>query len=748
VTVDPGIVALHPDTSWWTTSRARLFLDAHTPDFTDPHQAGGRVVPADEVRFAVDPDRQLGMLADAGIDSVVLFAKCQYGNSYYPTDIGRRHAGLAGRDLFGEQLAAAHARGMRVIAYYSNMWDVAAAGAHPEWRLRTLASRGSTGRWDAVCLRSGYREFASAQVRELAERYPIDALWSDILTAGPCVCDSCSAAFRLRTGLPVPLSRDDEGWLDLVAFSGSVLDEYLAEQREVLRAARPSAALIPNFYGTTFVDAVIGLTTEHLRHADVGSSEGYTDWHGLGFPSFAAEYIRAGVLDRPHEVLVSRFVHTWDFTLRSEAQLRFEAFTVAAHGATVSVDDQPYADGTLEPEVYRRLAPVFARIGERAPYTVDARPEPYALIFASQRLRALESLLGTSESPTEGEQSAQFPHSEPRPGESDLAAAVSGSYRSLVEAHLPVSFVDERPASLERLEDAAVLVLADALSLSDAEVAAITEFVEAGGGLVVTGPAGTHTATGRVLPPERQQLRDLLGVEFGEAGEYTFPYLEATGWLAETAGRWPIPHYGRVRALRPLADADVLATRTDPVLETSDGLFWHNNKPAPGRRTVDPVILERRVGDGRVIVSAARLGNNRARLGNGVYRELLAALVERAAGRPAPVRIVGEHPGTELVLRRSGDDLVAHLVTGYPVAGLDVYGAVQPLAIEHVAAIPRLTLEVGPEIVRAARVTGRSLVDLPVVAGRIELHDVDDWTTVVLSATRSASPRTEEGAQR
>lgn len=721
-----------PDTEWWATSRRRIFFDAHTPDWADVHQRGSAPDPGFAVLSQVDPERDLEVIADAGADSIVLFAKCQYGNAYYPTEVGRPHSQLGGRDLFGEQLHAAHTRGLRVIAYYSNMWDTAVAGAHPDWALVPLAARGSTGRWPALCLLGPYRRYALDQVREIARRYPIDGLWSDILTAGPCVCERCEAAFRARYGRPMPMTREDEGWIDLIHFSQEVLADYLAEQRAVLREERPQAAFIPNFYATTFVDAVIGLSTDHLALADVGSSEGYTDWHGLGFPSFAASYISAGVSGRPREVLVSRFVHTWDFTLRSEAQLRFEAFTVAAHGATVSVDDQPYATGALEPEVYRRLGPVFERIVERSPWLDGAVVEPYAALYASQRSRELESLLGVAETPSNGEQSAQFPHSEPRSGPSDLVAAITGSYRSLVESHLPVALLDERPESLARLDEFRVLVLADVLSLSPAEIAAIDAFVRGGGGLVVTGEAGVRDARGEqaAMSPV---LRDLLGVEFGARSGFSYPYLRLTGDLAEQVATWPLPHYGRLAALTGIADdARVLATRIDPVLETDADTYWHNNQPAPGRETSDPVIVERAVGRGRVIVSAARIGNNRARLGHAAYRDLLAALVLRAAGSAPPVRLEGARSNTELVVTRRGASRIVHAVSGHPVVTLDVYGAAQPAAIEEIARPGRLVLAV-PDGVRAARVVDGVEIDLTVRAGRVTLDDSDDWEIVILS---------------
>jgi hypothetical protein len=721
------------DTAWWATSRRRIFYDAHTPDWNDPHQRGAVPDPHFPVLSEVDPEGDLQVLADAGADSVVLFAKCQYGNAYYPTRVGRRHSALEGRDLFGEQVRAAHARGIRVIAYFSNMWDTAAAGAHPEWALVPAESRGSTGRWPALCLRSGYRQVALDQVREIARDYEIDGLWSDILTAGPCVCHRCEAAFEAEYGRRMPVGRDDEGWLDLVHFSQTTLSDYLREQRAVLAAERPAAALIPNFYATTFVDAVIGLSTEHLALADIGSSEGYTDWHGLGFPSFASSYIRAGVQGRPSEVLVSRFVHTWDFTLRSEAQLRFEAFTVAAHGSTVSVDDQPYATGAIEPEVYSRLAPVFTRIRERSPWLDGAHPEPYAALYVSQNARELESLLGSPENPSIGEQSAQFPPSEPRSSPSDLVAAVTGSYRALVESHLPVTLVDERPASLAGLGDHRVLVLADVLAFSPAEAAAIRDFVRNGGGLVVTGPTGVRSTDGRPLAAP-SLLDDVLGVGFGPLGDATYPYLRVgDSDLQAAVGRWPLPHYGRLAALTVTApDARILATRVDPVLETDAETYWHNNQPAPGLDSGEPVIVERRFGAGRVVVSAARLGNNHARLGHGGYRDLLGALVRRAAGAEPAVRVEGSHRNTELVLRRlSPGELVAHLVTGAPVARLDLFGADQPAAVEDVASLARLRLTVPAGAVTAHRVRGTDLEALAVVDGVVELVELDDWETVL-----------------
>jgi hypothetical protein len=177
----------------------------------------------------------------------------------------------------------------------------------------------------------------------------------------------------------------------------------------------------------------------------------------------------------------------------------------------------------------------------------------------------------------------------------------------------------------------------------------------------------------------------------------------------------------------------VLATRIDPVLETDEHSYWHNNQPAPGADTGDPVIVERAVGLGRVIVSAARLGNNRARLGDGAYRDLLDALVRRAAGADPPLRVLGSHRNTELVLTQRGADLVAHLVTGHPVLSLDVYGAQQPAAVEDINQEVSIVLALPAGTSSVARVVDGEEREVAISPDNtVEVTGLGDWETIVL----------------
>jgi putative glycosyl hydrolase-like family 6 (GHL6) protein len=99
---------------------------------------------------------------------VVFYAKCQYGNSYYRSRNGHLHSGLNGGDLFREFAEAAHARGIRVIAYYSASWDTRIAQTHPEWLTLDRFGKVSVARWPTLCLNSPYRKLIFEHLDEIA----------------------------------------------------------------------------------------------------------------------------------------------------------------------------------------------------------------------------------------------------------------------------------------------------------------------------------------------------------------------------------------------------------------------------------------------------------------------------------------------------------------------------------------------------------------------------------------------------
>src|SRR5262249_29014216 len=87
---------------------------------------------------------------------------------------------------------------------------------------------------------------------------------------------------------------------------------------------------------------------------------------------------------------------------------------------------------------------------------------------------------------------------------------VLGMYHALVEARIPFDLVHEALLTPERLDPYKVLVLADAAALSDAQCAAIRQYVGRGGSVVATFATSLFDEEGKRRPDFG--LADVLGV--------------------------------------------------------------------------------------------------------------------------------------------------------------------------------------------------------------------------------------------
>ena len=527
----------------------------------------------------------------------------------------------------------------------------------------------------------------------------------------------------------MPRSSSEAGWLQLIRWQQKMLYDYLNESRELVHAIKPDAAYIVNFYGTPYALSSQGLSFKHLKLSDNGSSEGYSEWQGLLFPSFAARYMRSGVDGRPFEILTGRFVNTWDFTVRPKAQIRFEAFSVVANSGAVCIDDEPYQDGTLEPDVYDAIADAYGEIERRESVLIGAKPIRYAALYVSQKNRELDEMLNRMKAPTR----AITPESNLNPSDSDLLASLNGLFKALTEAHIPVEIVDDRPESYTTLNQYKVVFLSNVLTLSAGEIAALRDFVANGGALIATGATSLYDDQANLLP--NFALADVFGVDFIRRGVYSFPYLQFhDSPFTSDLPRRPIPHYMPMWEIGlNSADVAVAATRCNPLIETTGETYYHNNQPPPDADSGEPVIVYGSYGRGRVIYCAALPESNYARLGHAPYRHLIANMITWAAGSLPPVHAEGLL-NTEIVTNRLGADLIVHLVTGYPQRAVR-FGLFRTSdTIEEVVTLTnvRLTVPVGTTDAYRVPSEQRLLVEHKPEGASIVIPSVGDWETLRL----------------
>ena len=157
----------------------------------------------------------------------------------------------------------------------------------------------------------------------------------------------------------------------------------------------------------------------------------------------------------------------------------------ATHGASPSL-------AVIQPEHMQKGAyDALAEVQRRKPWLTHKRPEPWGAMLLSDNTRTFY-----------GRSSGQV--------EDRYLAHVFGTYRAILEEHLPVTVTGDWNLNADDLADQKVLILPNAASMSDSQAAAIREFVKNGGGLVASLDTSLCNEFGD--PRADFALADLLGV--------------------------------------------------------------------------------------------------------------------------------------------------------------------------------------------------------------------------------------------
>jgi hypothetical protein len=223
--------------------------------------------------------------------------------------------------------------------------------------------------------------------------------------------------------------------------------------------------------------------------------------------------------------------------------------------------------------------------------------------------------------------------------------ALRGYYRALQEHHIPTSVITPTDVESGGLSHLKVLVLPNAVELSDDAVTRIAEFVKGGGGLVMTYQSGLHSAG----------LTELAGITKRLSG------------AGQAADRFPPQTYYRItgedavwssvagKLLSFLGEFEEVSCAPDVVVAGSVLDFDYkrmSNKHIcstgyPGR-AIGPMIATRQVGAGRVLYISGSLDAAAKRFGDAQSIDVLALAV-RWAGNDGLPYVVDCPPSVEVV---------------------------------------------------------------------------------------------------
>lgn len=328
-----------------------------------------------DVGAGFDPERFARILAEAHVNMLATPGKCQFGNTYFDTKLGHPHPHLARADMFPATVKACVARGIRVQAYFTLGLDDVQAEKHPDWRQRYRDGHYASWASKHICFASPYvDEVVIPEALDMLEHCAsICGFWFDICLYcggddGPFFSPWFERAALERLG-----DRADD--CDARWRLGRLLIREACQRIDAaIRRRLPDAE---NYFNSLVNPG----EPENLPLQAAHEVENPILFDGPEVMTAEARWLRCR--GRPVIGLVSRFQGPWNDpgTLRTQDQLRFDVGRTVALGLPVSMGDHRHPDGSLDPEVYRRIGAVYGDLERCGPWLEMAAPCREALLL-------------------------------------------------------------------------------------------------------------------------------------------------------------------------------------------------------------------------------------------------------------------------------------------------------------------------------------------------------------------------------
>ena len=349
-----------------------------------------------ETDSIVDPETLVAAVAEFPANTFLL----NMGGivAQYPTRVPFHYASRylpPGRDLFGEALKHAHARGLRIVGRFDlSKTQQAAYDAHPEWFFkRTTGEPAIYNGLYSTCINGGYyREHAMAILTEALERYEVDGLFFNMFgnpgsdysgkPMGPCQCDACAAGFRARYGRGLPTTPD----ADYRAFMAESSREVAAAIAALIHRKRPDAAFL-----TYIKDHTDGIMSE----SNTAVGRPLPLW-----PYSASDNVNRALNSEPEKMafnLSMSFVdYPWRYAHVPQAETTLRLYQNMAHGgppafAMVGTTQQEDRHGLLA------ARPVFRWHAEHEDLYVRQRSAARVLLLAGSDEGVVPRLLPSAD---------------------------------------------------------------------------------------------------------------------------------------------------------------------------------------------------------------------------------------------------------------------------------------------------------------------------------------------------------------
>ena len=547
-----------------------------------------------------DAEKYFEYLKVAHIQSPMIYLQSHTGLCNFKTEVGKTHRFfLEHPDEMKKLIALCQKDGMKVVGYYSLIFNNQAVYDHPSWEMvdkdgKTWREYGQ--RYGLVCPNNEeYRLFLKKQLAELAHEFPtLDGLFFDMpYWEVLCHCDSCKEHFKKEYGkeLPKKLNWDDLTWKEYIEARQKWMVDFVRFVREEAQKLLPNTTIEFNFAAVVGCDYLAGSTEGINTECEFTGGDLYGDLYNH---SFVAKYYRSISKNQPFEYMTCRCnknlrEHTIN---KSESQLESEVLlTTMEHGASLIID-AINPDGTLDKRVAKRLGKVFEKEEPYEPYLEEGTPYSEVAVFFDSKTQY------------------DYHH---RLSNKKLAIQVN---RTLIERHIPFTILGH--GALKDLKQYQLLVLPGLLSLDEEERKIVIEYVKNGGNLYLSGDSdasllktffdgqiGGETFGDSPYP--------VIYKGYDEVKAYLYPITkEAQSSFGMFDRKYPLPVTYKIPLLKT-KNAKILAKVALPYTDPdNNNEFASIHSNPPGKWTEDGGLFETTYGNGHVLYSAALIeGDNR-----------------------------------------------------------------------------------------------------------------------------------------
>lgn len=640
----------------------QIHLDFHTSE----HITG--------VGAKFDGARFAETLVSAKVDSIVLFAKCHHGWSYYDSAVGARHPNLD-FELLTAQVEACRAAGIRYTVYISVGWDERAARDNPGWRrilpdgsFEMVRGRNLGASWSYLCMNTPYLDYLTDQIGEACDRYPdTDGLWLDIIRETPCCCSYC------RSGMDAA-GLDWTQQADQSLYAQSVLRRYFERTLEAARRSNPDLGI---FHNSGMVPRGNLTIYDNFSHVEIEA----LPTGGWGYDHFplSARYIDPTGL--PFMGVTGRFHYTWGELggLKHPNALRAELGTMIAHGARLCIGDHLDPGGELDADSYRMIGDAYAEVIPAQAIVEGTRPIADIGLISSVGERRPGTILRDARNCPE-----------------DV-----GALRILQQGHLLFDTIDG-DADFDRYR---LLILPDLIRLDAALAEKLARYVERGGAVLLTYESGLNLAG------------DGFALDIGAAVEGPLPF--STSYVA------PLPELAPDYIARPFSVmAPALAVRPQSgtvAARLFEPLFERHPRHFSGHQHAPPRAEWRgqagAVRRGRVLYYAHKLFSLYREMGSVAIKQYVLAGIRSLLTDPTVVATTLPSTATITVRRAPGRRLVQLVYAPREARGESIRGLLEIIEDLPVLADVSVSLSFPDFRVEAARVVHGEATLAPVAPG-------------------------------